>query len=213
MTAETRRLFLIGAGGLGREIAAWVEGANPAGKDWDVFAGFLDANPDALAKVGRRNPVLGSEADFEFRTGDCVVVTLGDPAVRERVAASLEGRVRFATLVHETAIIGPGCQIGEGSILAPGVVLTADATLGRHVLVNIGCCVAHDTVLDDYATLCPRVDVTGGASVGRGAFVGTHATILPRVAVGAAAKVGAGSVVLRRVPEGTTVFGNPARPA
>jgi acetyltransferase-like isoleucine patch superfamily enzyme len=38
-----------------------------------------------------------------------------------------------------------------------------------------------------------------------------HATILPGVRVGDGATVGAGSVVLKDVPEGASVFGNPAK--
>ena len=44
-----------------------------------------------------------------------------------------------------------------------------------------------------------------------GAQVHANAVVLPSVSIGDGAIVGAGSVVVRDVPPGTTVFGNPAR--
>jgi acetyltransferase-like isoleucine patch superfamily enzyme len=45
----------------------------------------------------------------------------------------------------------------------------------------------------------------------RGAKIGANATILPGVVVGENALVGAGAVVVRDVPAGAVVAGNPAR--
>ena len=45
----------------------------------------------------------------------------------------------------------------------------------------------------------------------KGAKIGANATILPGVKVGENALVGAGSVVVKDVPEGKVVAGNPAR--
>jgi len=41
-------------------------------------------------------------------------------------------------------------------------------------------------------------------------FLGSHACIIPSIKVGSWAYVGAGSVVVRDVPPGVKVFGNPA---
>jgi acetyltransferase-like isoleucine patch superfamily enzyme len=44
-----------------------------------------------------------------------------------------------------------------------------------------------------------------------GSKIGAHATLLPGVIVGHGALVGAGAVVVRDVPDGKVVVGNPAR--
>lgn len=41
--------------------------------------------------------------------------------------------------------------------------------------------------------------------------IGINSTLLPGVVIGRGAMVGAGSVVTRDVPDGVTVYGNPAR--
>ena len=54
-------------------------------------------------------------------------------------------------------------------------------------------------------------DQLAGPVIRKGAKVGANSTILPGVVVGENALVGAGSVVVRDVPEGAVVVGNPAR--
>jgi len=48
--------------------------------------------------------------------------------------------------------------------------------------------------------------------VGAGSYVGARAVIRQQLRVGAGALVGMGAVVVRDVPDGATVVGNPARP-
>jgi acetyltransferase-like isoleucine patch superfamily enzyme len=50
-----------------------------------------------------------------------------------------------------------------------------------------------------------------GATIKRGAKIGANATLLPGVIIGENALVGAGAVVVRDVPAGAVVIGNPAR--
>ena len=60
--------------------------------------------------------------------------------------------------------------------------------------------------------LSPGVkDELAGPIIRRDAKIGANTTILPGVIVGENALVGAGSVVVRDVPPGAVVAGNPAR--
>ena len=61
------------------------------------------------------------------------------------------------------------------------------------------------------ASSAPGGVLAGLVDVGEGAMIGVHATVLPRLKIGAWATVGGGAVVVRDVPEGAVVAGNPAR--
>jgi acetyltransferase-like isoleucine patch superfamily enzyme len=50
-----------------------------------------------------------------------------------------------------------------------------------------------------------------GATLRRGAKIGANATLMPDIVIGEYALVGAGAVVVRDVPPGAVVAGNPAR--
>lgn len=204
-------VYILGAGGFGREVLSWLKQCPDHGSKWHV-AGFLDDNPAALSTARACAPLVGALRDFEPPAGSLLVCAIGNSAVRLKVCAQLEARGgRFLTLVHPDAIIGEECEIGDGSIICPGVVITANVRLGRHVIVNAQTTIGHDAVLGDGVTLSGHVDITGYVQVGEGAFFGSHAAALPGSVIGAYAKVGAGSVVLKSVKSHATVMGVPAK--
>ena len=176
-----------------------------------VLHGFLDDNARALEGFSSDLSLVGTPGAFEFQPGDGALIAIGNPKTRRAVASVLQGRVTFPILIHPAAIVGPHCQLGEGSIICPTAVLTTNVRFGKHVIANLGCSIGHDATLGDFTTLSPHVCVSGGATTGEGVFVGTNASLVPLVKVGAGSVVGAGSLVLRPVPEGVTVFGLPAK--
>ena len=51
----------------------------------------------------------------------------------------------------------------------------------------------------------------GGAELYEGSTIHTGAIVLPHIIVGKGCTIGAGSVVMRKVKDGDTVYGNPAK--
>ena len=209
---DTRRVLIIGAGGLGRGVAAWVRHAVADQRDSNPSIRFVDDNPDATARFDAAPPVACSIDSYEPAEGDAVIVALGMPQPREAAVRRLQDRgANFVTLVHPTAILGDRVSIGAGGIICPQAVIDSDATLGRFAVVNLMSSVDHDVALGDFASLSCHVDLTGGVAAGRGVFFGSRASVLPGVSVGDRAIVGAGAVVNRDVRAGATVVGVPAR--
>jgi UDP-2-acetamido-3-amino-2,3-dideoxy-glucuronate N-acetyltransferase len=94
--------------------------------------------------------------------------------------------------------------------LEPGVVL------GEHCVVRSGAYLARGTQLGDHVYIGPNVafaDAEGGlapAVVESGATIGANAVIAAGIRVARGARVRPGSVVMRSVPTGSIVEGNPA---
>lgn len=223
--AVRKKLIIIGAGGFGREILAWAQDvqrdesasnaddseSNPQSLDWEV-AGFLDGNSDALSNFDIDIPIVGDPSSYQPNDDERFVCAIGDPATKLSVCQTLiERGAQFVNLIHPTALVGPRCELGIGTILCPFAAVTVDARLGDFVTLNLRAGIGHDVVVGKGSTLNAFCDVTGGAVLGEGVFLGSHAVIAPRVTVGDYARVGAGSVVVRRVKPNSSVMGVPAK--
>ncbi len=215
MSPEPLDLAIFGASGFAREIAVWVETARWGDATFRL-AGFIDDVDPGRTLRGR--PVL-TLAEMAARGPAFVVVAVGDPALRERLAgqAADAGLSPAPPLVHPSVRLdGEHVTVDEGTVICPGCTLTTDIAVGRHVQVNLHCTIGHDVSLADFATLAPGVHVSGKVAVGHGAYLGTGAVTVDGdyddpLVVGAGSVVGAGGVVTRHVPEGVTVVGVPAR--
>lgn len=206
-------LVIFGAGGLGREVLVLVQQLNEAGAGWTV-AGFYDDVAPATSSIAGL-PYLGTAADLNATTRPlAVAVAVGSPAGRAAAVSQLTSpRLHFPVLMHPGVAARPHqrLQVGPGCIVQQGCILTCDVTLGRFVLLNLGCTIGHDAVLEDFCSLMPHVDVGGGAHFETGTYFGTKATVIQGVRVGAHSILGAGAVAVRDVPAHVTAVGVPAR--
>lgn len=178
------------------------------------IAGLIEVGDDA-DRLKTDLPVLGGEellSDPAFLAAHEVFVGIGDGRRRTLSAAVLARGGTVATVIHPAAIVSASAKIGVGTVISAGVVVQMDAIVGRYCSLNTACTVDHDNVLEDGVNIAPGAHLAGGVQVGDGAFIGIGATIKGWLRIGAGATVGAGAVVLREVPDGATVVGNPAKP-
>jgi len=208
-------LFIIGAGGFGREVFSIIE-ALAADGGLARPAGFIDDAPspldlervEALGSV-----VVGSVHDLVLRTGRfSAILAMGSASDRRNVAGLLShSPVTFPVLVHPDTTLGCGVRLAEGVVIAAGSRLSTNIDVGRHVHIDQNAVVGHDCTLEDFSRLNPQACVSGAVRIGSGALVGANATVLQGLDVGEDAIVGAGAVVTRPIQSNTTVKGVPAR--
>jgi len=204
-------LIIVGAGGMGREAFSWLSQEIQENKDHKIV-GFIDDNPNALGDLEYPVKVIGNIIDYMPKKSERYVLAILEPKTRKKIALLLlaKGAV-FYTLVHPSVIIGANVEIGMGSVICPNCILTSDIDIGEFVFINTSSTVGHDAVIGDFTSINGKVEITGNVKVGEGCLFGVGAKVIPGRHIGDGATVGAGSVVIRNVPEGVTVFGNPAK--
>ncbi len=206
----SRPLLLLAASGLAREVLPVVR---ESGRD---VIGFLDDLHDELPRTIGNAPVLGGIDDIPLYPDADVLVCVGSGLGRERLVARLStfgvDASRYATVV-DPSVRNPGdCPVGAGSILLAGVVITADAVLGSHVVVMPRVTITHDCLIDDFATLAAGVALGGGVRIGRSAYLGMNSSVRQGLSIGLGATIGMGAVVLNDIHDSETWAGVPARP-
>lgn len=207
-------LYIVGAGGFGREVAWMTERINEVRQEWNII-GFLDDAESSWNTEINGYRILGGCAYLDSIKEECwVVCTIGSSNVRKKVVEKLKrySNVRFATLVDPSVYISDTVELGEGTILCAGTIATVNICIGAHVILNLDCTVGHDAVLEDYVTVYPGVNISGNVYVRECAELGTGTQIIQGKSIGMESIIGAGAVVIKDIPEKCTAVGAPAKP-
>lgn len=205
-------LVIVGAGGLGREVAALVEARNAQETVWDL-RGFVDDDEGLHDASIIGYPVLGSVEWLSHQGNLFYVIAIGDERTRRTIASQLDdAHVEPTPLIHPSVSIHRTTTVGPGTILCRRASPTVDIQIGAHVVVDQQCTVGHDSTLAAFATLHPGCRISGSVRLETGVTVGAGAVVLPNTKIGAHATVGAGAVVTEDLPPECTAVGMPARP-
>ena len=202
-----RQLVLVGASGLAREVLSAVAGGREV-------VGAIDEDERLHGGLTGGLRVLGGLDSLTEHSDVSLVLCVGKGASRrrllQRLASAGIGPDRFATVVHPSVHVPTNCEIGRGSIVLAGSVITADVKIGSHVVLMPNVTLTHDDVLEDFVTVAAGVQLGGDVLVESEAYLGMGSCVRERLTVGRRATLGMGSVLLKDLPAGEVWGGVPA---
>ncbi|WP_103333249.1 acetyltransferase [Pseudotabrizicola formosa] len=147
-----------------------------------------------------------------------VLLSMGDGRVRARIAARLaeEGAVLATAIRRRPDLVAANLQVGPGCVIYPETPISPNVVLGAGVQV-LAQAIGHDVTVGDFATLAIGSILNGHVHVGAMATIGSGAILCNGrpgrpLQIGDGAVIGVGAVVLRDVPAGARMMGNPAMP-
>ncbi len=106
-------------------------------------------------------------------------------------------------------VIGYGVEIGANTTIDRGSI--ANTVIRDNVKIDNGVHVGHNARIEEGSILTAHCVIGGSAHIGARCWIGLGAQIKNHITVGDGATVGMGAIVVKDVPSGATVVGNPAR--
>jgi sugar O-acyltransferase (sialic acid O-acetyltransferase NeuD family) len=197
-----RELLILGTGVHAGEMAEIVERVNAARPTWNLL-GYLTENAARVGEVFNGFPILGAAADQGRYPDADLVPAFGWPASVPRE--------RLISLVDPSAFVSRTASIGPGSVIYPNCFVGLNARVGEGLFCLSGSVINHDDVLEERVVVASGVLLAGNVHVEAECYLGQGCTVRQFSRVGRGSMVGMGAVVIRDVPPGSIVVGNPAR--
>ena len=191
-----RDLFIVGAGGFGREAVWTVERINKAAGEplWNVI-GFADDDPKKATGNFEGYPMLGSvEKASHDHPGASVFIAIGDNAIRRRISEQLLGH-DFPAIIDPTAQVSPTTEFHRGTYIAVEAVVSVGTEIGRFTIVNSRAGIGPDSSVGTYVNLAPGVTLSGHTTVGSDVTMGANSCTAPGATVPDGAVVPCGAAV------------------
>ncbi len=188
---------LIGAGGFAREIKAHMN--KP-----EIFC-FVDdeyyTNEPYLRKLSEFNPLTQK-----------ALVAVGDPSDRKAIVQKLPENTKFFSFIHPSVqILDNNIEIGDGSIICAGSILTTNIKIGKHAHLNLQTTIGHDCVIGDYFTTSPGVKISGNCNIGNFVYIGTNTSVKQKININDFVTIGLNAGVVKDILESGVYVGVPAK--
>jgi sugar O-acyltransferase (sialic acid O-acetyltransferase NeuD family) len=197
----SRTLFILGTGLLAEEFFAL---AVTSGFSVDAFVENMDHARAGGTLCDR--PIIWVT---DLPAGAACVCALST-TTRRRFIDEVADRASFETLVHPSATILPGTDLGAGTVASTGVLVGTRTRIGEHVFLNRGVRIGHHARIGDFVTVQPGANIAGAGEIGDETYVGMGAIVFERLTIGRGVTIAAGSVVKRDVPDYSIAAGSPA---
>ena len=190
-----RDIVIIGAGGIGREVAYIIEEINEIKETWNIV-GFIDDNSDTWLKELNGYPVLGGiEYLKNMKIKPHVVVAISNCEIKKSIVTSLNNGFKFARIIHPSVKNNKHIKVGLGTIIYPGVILTVNTKIGENVIISGNCGIGHDVVIGDYSTLLWGTNLSGYDTIGNEVFIGVGVKIIQNITVRDKANINVGMII------------------
>lgn len=205
-----KKVCIVGAGSFRREVlCCLIDATEKSNRRIEDIACFM-VGDEFYGETSIMGVEVIRQSSFDPSLYD-VVVAVGNPTARKAIVASLPEETTYATIIHPSAILSKWVEIGEGSIVTAGSILTCDIKIGRHAHLNLHTTIGHDCVIGDYFTSAPGANISGKCSFGECVYFGTNAAVREGVGICDNVTIGMGGVVVKDITEPGVYIGNPLK--
>lgn len=207
----SKDLYIIGTGGLAREIAAALPQSNLC--DYH-FVGFISENSDEIGAYYSGCQVVGSDDNLPFSDGEVsIIVGIGHPYVREKVVEKYLKlkNCDFPNMFDSSSRVSNSLKIGMGNLVLFNSFISVDVIIGDFNLFNWFTTLGHDSKVGNSCIINPHAHLSGYSSIGDNVLIGAGAKVLENCSISSGCLIGAGAVVTKNILDIGTYVGVPAK--
>lgn len=205
-----KNLIIIGAGGMGRTLYSNALECKGYNKTFTI-KGFIDDNIHALDNYRNYPKILSKISGYSPEIDDVFVCSIGGEDRKKCMELMLGKGAEFINLIHKDAKLLNNASIGKGNFIGAFSIIGNDVKIGNYNIIQSFTVVGHDAAIGDYNRIDTHVTCVGGIKICNEVTIHTGAVINHKVILENKAKVGANSFVIRKVKQGETVLGVPAK--
>jgi sugar O-acyltransferase (sialic acid O-acetyltransferase NeuD family) len=210
MTSMTKKICIIGTGGFGREVLCCIIDSVKSTETniSELVCFMVDDKFYSEPEIMGIKVIPKSTFDTDLYK---VVVAVGDPLARKKIVEDLPPHTEFTTIIHPSAVISKWVEIGDGSIVTAGTVITCNVRIGRHAHLNLNTTIGHDCIIGNFFTTAPAVNISGNCTFGSCVYFGTNAAVRQGITICDNVVVGMGGVVVKNISQEGVYIGSPAK--
>lgn len=199
---------IVGAGTYGQVYAEYLQ------EDYNIF-GFIDDDEKLSNTEINGIKVLGN---FNFLLNSIensvnVFIPIGNNKVRvELFKKVIDKGFKTPNFIHKTAQIHSSVKKGKGIYILPATQIMPLTEVEDFVLISMGVNIAHHTVIEQGCFFSQGTNIGASIHFKEKVFCGIASTVMTGVKeIGANSLIGAGAVIIKDIPDGATVVGNPGK--
>lgn len=191
-------IVLVGFGGHAKSVADTIERTGRY-----KIVGYTDVKEDTAC---RRYNYLGTDDMLKdiYESGvKCAAVAvgyLGKGDTRDKLYELLKDiGFELPVIVDPSAIVSETATVEEGTFVGKGVIVNAEAKIGKMCIVNSKALVEHDAIVGDYSHVAVGANLCGQVNLGDHVFVGAGAVVVQCVNVDTGSFIKAGEVYYKTI--------------
>lgn len=192
---------IIGNGGFGREIYYSMTKKEQNNTVFFVDDEYYENSMFNTLPLSKLN-----EDEYEL------IIAIGNSKVREEIVKKLPKETKYFTFIHPSVqIYSYDVEIGEGSIICAGSILTTNIRIGKHNQIDRCSNIGHDSTIGNYFRMSPNSVISGNCNIGSHVYFGTNSSVREKITICDNVTIGLNSGVVKDINEEGVYGGLPVK--
>ena len=194
---KKQKLYLIGAGGLARQIDSSPEA--------DIVQCYITMDNEAIEPMQDRTTKIKNWEELD-KTKE-YIVAIADNKAREQVVNELKtSGIKIGSFVVRSPL--NFAEFGEGCICLSYNQFSKGVQISKYSIICEDVGLGHDTIIHEYNFIAPSTKIGAEVSIGKYTFLGMSITILPKITIGEECIISAKTLVRKNIPNHGKLLGD-----